>query len=339
MGKSKLILLSLVTASVCQAQTTTRQFAYSSAFQPLAESAEWQRDVYREVDIMEWPNTGLYCPVDEIPEQQGLFMRLLTLAAGGDIPVYRYAIDGNEQFDDQSKADIREILASHYIPFTVSGDGNIALRREDVPVSDVMKYYVREGIYYDLSNSSFRNIVLAICPVLIQEDEFGAGKTQYPLFWVKYSDAEPYLRDVPVIPDYRNTAEVIPMSDYFTLNRYKGSIYKVSNAFGHTLAQQCGSDSIQGEQQRIERELAQVRENTYSVFSKPEPVVRKKKARRMKLPLFMRRWAGKGSRETAQDNGASAYARQKREQTGTAPENTTADEGGNESQQQQTEGK
>ena len=129
------------------------------------------------------------------------------------------------------------------------------------------------------------------------------------------------------------------MSDYFALNRYKGSIYKVSNAFGHTLAQQCGSDSIQGEQQRIESELAQVRENTYSVFSKPEPVVRKKKSRRMKLPLFMRRWAGRDSRETVLDNGASAYARQKREQTGTAPENTTADEGGNESQQQQTEGK
>lgn len=48
------------------------------------------------------------------------------------------------------------------------------------------------------------------------------------------------------------------MDDFFTLNSYKGKIYKTSNAQGKTLLQLCGGDEekLSAEQKRIEEELA-----------------------------------------------------------------------------------
>ena len=48
------------------------------------------------------------------------------------------------------------------------------------------------------------------------------------------------------------------MADYFTLNSYKGKIYKTNNAQGKTLLQLCNGDAdkLSAEQKRIEAELA-----------------------------------------------------------------------------------
>lgn len=255
------------------AQVSTQGLDISVSYPNDAYCVEWMRDIYREIDLREWDNSALFSPMEEDLRQQGLFMRLLTLATDGRIPVYRYAIDGTEQLTSQGKIDIREVLEAHYIPF-IERNGRLIVRRDDVPMNEVMKYYIRENVFYDGINGSFRRRVTAICPVLIQDDEFGEEKLQYPLFWARYADAEPYLRDLPIIPDYRNVSQVIPMADYFTLNLYRGRIYKISNAFGQTLAQTSVTDSaFEVLRSRIERELIDVKTNTYSVFSKPEPQV------------------------------------------------------------------
>jgi hypothetical protein len=55
------------------------------------------------------------------------------------------------------------------------------------------------------------------------------------------------------------------MDDYFTLNRYKGKIYKTTNMLGKTLAQIAGNDStkLSAEQKRIEAELEAFRNNIF----------------------------------------------------------------------------
>ena len=66
------------------------------------------------------------------------------------------------------------------------------------------------------------------------------------------------------------------MTDYFTLNKYHGDIYKVANAFGFTLRQQCETDSaLKAEQQRIEREIRGVRHTTYNTYYNPKGAVKK----------------------------------------------------------------
>ena len=228
------------------------------------ENIEWQRDVYRELHLMKDENAGLYSPAEPTENQKGLFTTLFNLAITKKISVYRYNIDNNEVFNETTRADIRNILTNQNIYFQEQ-NGNIFVDKSDNPAQQVTIYYIKEGIYYDITNSTFHAKVLAICPVLIQEEENGIKR--YPLFWVLYKDLEPYIKSLPVIPNYGNKAMVMPMTDYFTLNKYKGDIYKVSNPFGQTLRQTVDSDSAYTvEQQREELELKLIRNNTYNTY-------------------------------------------------------------------------
>lgn len=62
-----------------------------------------------------------------------------------------------------------------------------------------------------------------------------------------------------------NNAATMSMDDYFTLNRYKGKIYKTTNMLGKTLAQYCDNDTakLTKEQKRIEAELQAFRNNIF----------------------------------------------------------------------------
>ena len=270
---SKLLILATlsVNAALAQNQVTLRQQNFPTDLPTEDDNIEWQRDIYREVNLMEDENAGLYCPQEPTENQKGLFTKVFNLAVEKIIPIYRYNIDGNEVFNEASKADIRDILTNHHIYFQEE-DGHILVDKSDVPSSGVLTYYIKEGVFYDLTNSNFRIRVKAFCPVLIEDDEFTDGPTRYPLFWVRYTDIEPYLKDVPIIPDYRNSARVMSMADYFTRNLYKGEIYKVSNALGRTLRQMVDSDSaLKVVQQRIENDIRKIRKTTYNTYYKPVP--------------------------------------------------------------------
>ena len=276
------IIIAMTAVCAAAQHRTLRQQNFPAALPKTDENTEWQRDIYREVSVYDDANAGLYCPSELTASRQGLFTTVFNLAVEQRIPIYRYAIDGNETFNEAGRADIRDVLRNHRIFFTEQ-NGQISIQEEDIPASDVVLYYIKEGVYYDYSNSSFRVRVLALCPVLVEEGEFSLEPTRYPLFWVEYADIEPYMDGLNIIPDYTNTAMVMRMSDYFTLNRYKGSIYKVSNPFGRTLRQTAPTDSAYAAaQQQVEREIQRLTRTTYNTYYtevKPveEPVKKKRK--------------------------------------------------------------
>lgn len=260
--------LTVATYMTAQSQVTIRQQSYPTALPSEDENIDWQQDIYREISVLDKANQGLYCPVDPTEHQKGLFTCLFQLAVDRVIPIYRYNLDGDEKFSEKTLADIKEVMRSHQIFFTEE-EGRLTVNQEDIPASEILLYYIKEGVYYDLTNSAFRTKVLAICPVLLQENEFGEGVTRYPLFWVRYADVEPYLTERTIIPDYRNKADKITMADYFTLNRYQGTIYKVSNAFGTTLRQDCDNDSVlYNNRQLIEQNISKVKRQTYNIYTR-----------------------------------------------------------------------
>ncbi len=222
----------------------------------MPEDVVWRRDIYREVDLGRDANAGLYYPVEPVDKQLNLFTYVFKLALNGYIPVYEYRLDGNEVFNDSSRVKIKTILDNYHI-FYEEKDGKVRVDNSDIPSAEVKMYYLKESAYYDQSNSSFRRKVLALCPVMMREDDFGGEASKYPLFWVKYSDLEPFLSRQTVMTSNLNNAATMTMSDFFTLNRYDGKIYKTNNMLGRTLAQYCPTDSAMAkEQRRIEAELA-----------------------------------------------------------------------------------
>ncbi|ADE81181.1 hypothetical protein PRMUPPPA20_26970 [Xylanibacter ruminicola] len=248
-----------------QAQQQTKQNAASSAMSMRAqisfptavempEEVVWRRDIYREISLEDDANGGLYYPVEPQGKQLNLFTYIFKLALNGYIPVYEYPTDGSDVFSDATKADMKALLDNYHI-FYEEKDGKIRVDNSDIPSAMVKKYYLKESAYYDQANSSFHIKVQALCPIMM--DEFGGEATQYPLFWVKYSDLEPYLNRQTVMASSMNNAATVSMDDFFTLNMYRGKIYKTNNAQGKTLLQLCGGDEAKmtAEQKRIEAEL------------------------------------------------------------------------------------
>lgn len=248
-----------------QAQQQAKQNAASSAMSMRAqisfptavempEEVVWRRDIYREISLEDDANGGLYYPVEPQGKQLNLFTYIFKLALNGYIPVYEYPTDGSDVFSDATKADMKALLDNYHI-YYVEKDGKIRVDNSDIPSAMVKKYYLKESAYYDQANSSFHIKVQALCPIMM--DEFGGEATQYPLFWVKYSDLEPYLNRQTVMASSKNNAATVSMDDFFTLNMYRGKIYKTNNAQGKTLLQLCGGDEAKmtAEQKRIEAEL------------------------------------------------------------------------------------
>lgn len=250
-------------AQTASGQMTRRaQLMFPTAIE-MPEDVVWRRDIYRDIDLMQDANAGLYYPVEPIGRQLNLFTYVFKLALNGYIPVYEYRLDGNEAFTDSARVQIKTVLDNYHI-FYEEQDGKIRVDNSDIPSAEVKSYYLKESAYFDQANSSFHRKVIAFCPVMTRDDDFGGEPSKYPLFWVRFADVEPFLMRQEVMTSDLNNAATMTLADYFTLNRYEGKIYKTNNMLGRTLAQYCTTDSaLTKEQKRIEAELAKFEKNIF----------------------------------------------------------------------------
>ena len=272
----------------------------------MPEDVVWRRDIYREIDLNKDANGGLYYPVEPMDKQVNLFTYIFKLALNGYIPVYEYRLDGNEVFSDSAKVKMKTVLDNYHI-FYEEKDGKLRVENSDIPSAEVKLYYLKESAYYDQANSSFHRKVLSLCPVMLREDDFGGEASKYPLFWVKYSDLEPYLSRQTVMTSNLNNAATMSMDDYFTLNRYDGTIYKTNNMLGKT------------EQKRIEAELKAFEENIFgdkhrkdsldSVANAPKDLKAAKKAKRNTSARSTSATAKKSRSKNSSSSSSSGSAR------------------------------
>ena len=252
-----------------QQMTQRARLMYPTALD-MPQDVVWRRDIYRELDLNIDANAGLYYPVEPIDKQLNLFTYVFKLALNGYIPVYEYRLDGNEVFSDSAKVAMKTILDNYHI-FYEEKNGKIRVDNSDIPSAEVKMYYLKESAYYDQANATFRRKVTSLCPVMMRDDDFGGEASKYPLFWVKYSDLEPFLNKQTVMTSNLNNAAVMTLDDYFTMNRYEGKIYKTTNMLGRTLAQYCQNDSaLKKEQMKIEGELKAFEQNIFGDQAKKD---------------------------------------------------------------------
>ena len=221
----------------------------------IAEDVVWRRDIYRQLDLTQDANACLYYPVEAVGSQVNLFTYIFKLMMTGNIKAYEYRLDGNEVFTDDAQVKLKAFLDNYHI-FYERTDKGIYIDNSDIPSREVTAYYLKESVYFDRRSATFHTKVLALCPIMKREDDFGDAATAYPLFWVKYEDLAPFLVKQTIMTSNLNNAAVMSMDDYFAKNLYRGKIYKTNNLLGKTLAQYCTTDSaLAKEQRRIEQEL------------------------------------------------------------------------------------
>lgn len=242
---------------------TTRARLSFPVTESLPEDVVWRRDIYRELNLMDDANAGLYYPTEPIGTQMNLFTYIFKLMMTGNVKAYEYRLDGNEHFTDSARIKPLAFLDNYHIYYERTGKG-IRIDDSDIPSKEVKGYYIKESSYYDQSTATFHTKVLALCPIMKREDDFGDAATPYPLFWVKYDDLAPFLSKQTIMTSNLNNAATMSVEDYFTMNHYQGKIYKTTNMLGRTLAQYCTTDSaMTKEQKKIENELKEFEKNIF----------------------------------------------------------------------------
>ena len=188
---------------------------------------------------------------------------MFKLMLSGRVRAYQYRLDGHESFNYEDRVVPKAFMDNYHIYYERK-NGALTLDDSDIPSREVKSYYVKEATYYDQHTATFHTKVIALCPIMTREDDFGDAGTKYPLFWMKYSDLAPYLSKQQIMTSNLNNAAMMSIDDYFVKNQYKGKIYKTTNMLGKTLAQYCPTDSaLSKEQKKIESELAAFEKNIW----------------------------------------------------------------------------
>ena len=251
--------------------TTRSQISFPVA-QEMPEDVVWRRDIYRELDLNEDENAGLYYPVEPIGSQMNLFTYVFKLMMTGSLKVYEYRLDGNEVFNDSARVKPLNFLDNYHIYYE-RNNGRIRLDNSDIPSREVRSYYLKESAYYDQGTGTFHRKVVALCPIMAREDDFGDMEQKYPLFWIRYDDLAPFLSKQTMMTSNLNNAATMSVDDYFTMNQYKGKIYKTTNMLGRTLSQYCPTDSAMAKEQRkIEQELLAFEKNLFGDQQKKDSI-------------------------------------------------------------------
>ena len=224
-------------ASKANAITTRARISFPTAA-PMSEDVVWRRDIYREINLEEDANAGLYYPIEPVGTQMNLFTYIFKLVLSNNVKAYEYRLDGNEVFTDSAQIKKKAFLDNYHIYYERVNKG-IRIDDSDIPSREVKSYYVKEAAYYDQASATFHVKVLALCPIMTREDDFGDAPQKYPLFWVKYDDLAPFLSKQIIMTSNLNNAATMSLDDYFTKTMYKGPIYKTTNMLGKTLRQYC----------------------------------------------------------------------------------------------------
>ena len=124
------------------------------------------------------------------------------------------------------------------------------------------------------------------------------GEQRTPMFWVKYEEVRPYIKNNYIMTSNMNNAKTFTVDDYFRRRMFDGEIVKTENLMNLALLQYCQTpDSMLAEQQRIENQLKAFND---SLWIQPDTTVTLSKKETKKAA----RAASK--KETSNDNKSAA---------------------------------
>ena len=152
---------------------TLRAKLYFPTAIPMDEDVVWRRDIYRELNLTDDANAALYYPVEPTDGKMNLFTYIFKLMFTGRVPVYQYRMDGNEDFSAANRLTPKAFVDNYHIYYEKTDNGKVHIDDSDIPSAEVKAYYVKETSYYDQKTASFHTKVLALCPIMTRNDDFG----------------------------------------------------------------------------------------------------------------------------------------------------------------------
>ena len=218
-----------------------RQQAFYEVKKASDADRQWEKIIYRSLDLTKGKNASLYYPEEPNEDGQSLFFIIMRLLANDQISAYEY-LDGREMFTDEYKVKVGEMLERFHVMATPAKGSNekhpkYTIEDADIPGNEILSYYIIERWEFDTRSNQMKTYVDAICPVLHRMDEYGGEAIKYPMFWVKVNDIRPFMAQQYIFTDDDNNLTRYSIDDFFKLNMYEGEIYKTKNMRNMSLRQ------------------------------------------------------------------------------------------------------
>ena len=226
-------------------------------------NARWMRIIYRDLDLLNEKNAPLYYPTTPINGISNLCASIFQLVAEGKLTAYEY-VDGYEIFDDAHLINFKDVLDRFEIMYesrTEDEQVRYTINDSDVPSLEIKSLYVKEAWFFDQNNSVYDVKLLAICPFIYLNRDFGEQRS--PMFWIRYEDLRPYVINTYIMTSNINNAKTFTIDDYFRLRMFDGEIFKTENLLNLPLNAFVPEDSIRFEQERIEQQLVDFKESLW----------------------------------------------------------------------------
>jgi gliding motility associated protien GldN len=230
-------------------------------------NSRWMRIIYRDLNLLDEKNAPLYYPTTPVNGVSNLCATIFRLVSEGKLPAFEY-VDGYEIFDDAHLIDFKDVLDRFEIMYetrTVNNKPQYTVNESDIPSLEVKSFYAKEAWFFDQNNSVYDVKLLAICPFIYLNRDFGEQRS--PMFWIRYEDLRPYVMNTYIMTSNINNAKTFTIDDYFRLRMFEGEIFKTENLLNIPLNAYVPEDSIKFEQERIEKELIDFKE---SLWFKPD---------------------------------------------------------------------
>jgi len=261
-------------------------------------NARWMRVIYRDLNLLDEKNAPLYYPTTPVNGQSNLCATIFKLVSEDKLPAYDY-VDGYEIFDEAHRLNFKDVLDRFEIMYDTDNSGNTpfpkyVVNESDIPSLEVKSIYIKEAWFFDQNNSVYDVKLLAICPFIYLNRDFGEQRS--PMYWVRYEDLRPYVINTYIMTSNVNNAKTFTIDDYFRLRMFDGEIFKTENLLNIPLNAYVPEDSIQFEQERIEKELVDFRESLWFKADSAQLLAGDKKAQKA---------AEKARKKAAKESSAS----------------------------------
>ena len=125
-----------------------RSQAFYEQREPSDADKQWEKVVYRVLDLTKDKNAALYYPEEPNQDGQSMFYIIMRLLANDQVSAYEY-LDGREMFTDEYRIKVKEMLDRFHILYTEAKGSNekhpiFTIEDADIPGNEILSYYIIE---------------------------------------------------------------------------------------------------------------------------------------------------------------------------------------------------
>ena len=202
----------------------------------------WQRRIWRVIDLREKINHPLYYPTDDLAKRPSLFRVLQNGIYSGKInTVFEFDPFTNEfgralTLTEMVKQMTEQLAMKDSIGEPLmDSTGSQIFKPDTMKPDDIKQYYVKEDWFFEKQRSVMDVRILAIAPVVEVDDPVSGKFTYHALFWLYYPAIRSYLAQYYCYNPY-NDAEWRTYDEIFHKRLFNSYTYMESNVYNRPIA-------------------------------------------------------------------------------------------------------